>query len=126
MTQLLSTQKFFDGIVNDIVGGHKGAASRFMTLHRNCKYGSVFNHRCAASRMQSAHLVALASLIKAVPHTTYARVMNSVCAFLRSCFLYRGRMTCATLASAFVITRTRSPGCGFASQRDRGATGYMS
>ena len=44
MTQLLSAQKFFDGIVHDIVGGHKGAASRFMTFRRNCKYRSVFNH----------------------------------------------------------------------------------
>jgi len=29
MIQLLSVQKFFDGIVHDIVGGHKGAASGF-------------------------------------------------------------------------------------------------
>ena len=75
--------------------------------------------------MQSAHLVALASLIKAVPNTTYARVMDSVCTFPWSFLLYRG-LTCVVLASPFIITRTRSPGCGFAGQRDRGATGYMS
>ena len=44
MTQLLSAQKFFDGIVHDIVGGHKGAASMFMTFHRICKERSAFNH----------------------------------------------------------------------------------
>jgi hypothetical protein len=30
MTQLLSSQKFFDGIVHDIVGGHKGTASEWV------------------------------------------------------------------------------------------------
>jgi hypothetical protein len=43
MTQLLSVQKFFDGIVHDIVGGHKGAASRFTAFRRSFKCGSVFN-----------------------------------------------------------------------------------
>lgn len=42
MTQLLSAQKFFDGIVHDIVGGYKSAASRFTPFRRN--RGSVFNH----------------------------------------------------------------------------------
>lgn len=35
MTQLLFAQKFFDGIVEDIVDGHKGAASEFMAFRRN-------------------------------------------------------------------------------------------
>jgi hypothetical protein len=34
-SQLLSAQKFFDGIVNDIVGGHKDAASGFTAFRRN-------------------------------------------------------------------------------------------
>jgi len=44
--------------------------------------------------MQSAYLVALASLIKAVPKATYARVMNSVCPFPWLFHLYRGLITC--------------------------------
>lgn len=44
MAQLLFAQKFFDGIVHDIVGGHKDAASKFTAFQRNFKYASVLTN----------------------------------------------------------------------------------